>query len=892
MLTDLLYRLRTLLRRRVVEEELDQELGVHLEHEVEKYMRAGLAREEARRRARLAFGGVEQVKEQCRAERGTRWLEELAQDMRYGARQLRLSPGFALVAISSLALGIGANTAIFQLLDAVRLRNLPVHRPQELAEVRIVGGNGGMGLNPGRYGGLTRPIWEEIRREHPAFSGVFSWSAGQVRVGRGSGLQRAASLWVSGEFFQVLGIQPWRGRAIVPADEVACPSSVAMVSHGYWQRAMGGRELGAGATLVVDGEPKEVVGVTPPTFFGLAVGDSFDIAQPFCKPKELRRDVFAVSVMGRLGSGWTLESASRQLDAASPAILEVTAPTGYAPETAERYKRFRLAAFPASSGVSWLRSTYDSSLWLLLAITGLVLLIACANLANLLLARASTREREVALRFALGASRGRVVRQLIAESGLLAAIGCALGIALAPFLSGVLVRAISTESASVTLSMTTDWRLLLFAAAVAASTCIVFGVAPALRATHAQPVDAMKAGSRGLTASRERFSMQRLLVVAQIAVSLLLLVGALLFVRSFYNLTTFDAGLRQDGVTVVFVGLTREAAPGNDVAFQRELLDAVRAIPGIRSAATTTNVPLLGSSWTHGIRIGASEDSSKFTWVSPGYFQTMGIPLVEGRDFDDGDTAASRRVAVVNQAFVRHVLKGAHPLGRTLRTSPEPSYPATEYEIVGVIPDTRYDSLRSEVPPMTFAPASQFPAIGPWAVMMIHSEVPPQDVIPSVRRAIAAQHPDAVTDLTVFQTRIHEGLVRERLMAMLSGFFGVLAALLAMIGLYGVISYLVARRRSEIGIRLALGARPGQVIEMVVREAGRLLAVGLLVCAVLALMAGRSASSASLLFGLEPYDPPTLIVACLLLAAIAGVASFIPARRAAMLNPLVALRHE
>jgi len=362
------------------------------------------------------------------------WLDSLWQDLRYGARQFRLSPGFALVAIVSLALGIGANTAIFQLLDAVRLRSLPVQKPQELAEVRIQGGNGGMGLNPGRYGGLTRPVWQQIQAQQQAFSGVFAWSAEDVRVGKSSELRRARGIRVSGDFFRALGVQPWRGRLILPEDEQgACPSSRAVVSYAYWQSEMGGQALGAGGTLTVSGELKEVIGVTPPAFFGLAVGERFDIAIPFCQPKELRRDVFDVAVMGRLRPGWTLKQASAELDAISPGIFEATAITGYGAGTIERYKKFRLAAYPGSGGVSALRATYDSSLWLLLGITGLVLLIACANLANLMLARASAREREIAVRLALGASRGRLLRQLLAESALLAATGAALGIGLASF---------------------------------------------------------------------------------------------------------------------------------------------------------------------------------------------------------------------------------------------------------------------------------------------------------------------------------------------------------------------------------------------------------------------------------------------------------------------------
>jgi predicted permease len=521
----------------------------------------------------------------------------------------------------------------------------------------------------------------------------------------------------------------------------------------------------------------------------------------------------------------------------------------------------------------------------------LVLLIACANLANLMLARASTREHEVAVRLALGASRGRLLRQLLAESALLAAIGAVLGICLAPFLSRVLVWSFSTEGTPVYLPIGTDWRVLLFAATVAVLTCAFFGLVPALRASNAEPVNAMKTSNRGTTGGRERLSIQRVMVVTQIAVSLLLLVAALLFVRSFRNLLTFDPGMRERGITVALIGFQpSHVTPDRCAEFKRELLEEVRSVPGITAAATTTNVPLLGGSWTHTIRMGSAEGESKFTWVSPGYFQTMGIPLVMGRDFNQNDTGTSQRVAVVNQTFILRFSSGANPIGKTLRTSPEPRYPSTVYQIVGVIPNTKYNELRGETPPMIFAPASQFPAEGPWTAMMIYSSAPSPIVMTAVRRRVAEKHPEIIVDFGDFQANIRDGLVLDRLMAMLSGFFGFLAALLAVIGLYGVISYIVARRRNEIGLRMALGAQRGQVVGMVMRESGRLLALGILIGTTLSLMAGRWAGS--LLFGLKPYDPLTLVTAGVLLAAIAAVASFLPARRASKVDPMVALRYE
>jgi predicted permease len=508
-----------------------------------------------------------------------------------------------------------------------------------------------------------------------------------------------------------------------------------------------------------------------------------------------------------------------------------------------------------------------------------------------MLARASVREREIAVRTALGASRGRLFRQLLAESALLAVLGGVVGVALAQVLSRVLIWSLSTASGSVSLPLASDWRVLAFAAVAGGLTCVVFGALPAIRGTRVAPATAMKAGGRGMSAGRDRLFLQRFMVVTQIAVSLVLLVGALLFVRSFQNLMTFDPGMRQGGIVVGFFGFHQSQVPRERFGdFQRDLLEEVRGVSGVLEAATTTNVPLWGGSWSHGITVGAKEGGSQFTWVSPGYFRTMGIALLRGRDFAGNDTATSTRVAVVNQAFVRELLGGADPIGRTLRTHPEPNYPATEYEIVGVVPDTRYNDLRGEMPPQVFAPAAQFPALGPWAALMIHVDVAPEAAIAAVRRRVAEAHPEIVMEFTAFQARVRDGLVRERVLAMLSGFFGLLAALLATIGLYGVVSYAVAGRRGEIGIRIALGARRSQVVGMVMRDAGKLVVIGVVVGTALALAAGRGAGA--LLFDLKPHDPVTLLTAALLLAVIAAGASFVPARRAARLDPMAALRSE
>jgi putative ABC transport system permease protein len=818
-------------------------------------------------------------------------LRMVAHDLRFAARAARRSPGFSATVVLTLALGIGANTAIFQLINAVRLQSLPIRNAAELVEVRIVGGRQGFGIGNGRYAQITRPVWQEFRTHQRGLSGIFAWATPDLRVGERPDLQSVNGISVSGEFFSVLGIEPWRGRLIEPSDETACPGSRAVVSYAYWQSALGGRELGRDVRLPINGGSYEVIGVTPPGFFGLAVGESFDVAVPLCQPRELRRELFDVSVMGRLGSGWTMERVSGHLATLSPGIFEASVPSGYSAQWIERFKAFRLAAYPAYAGVSQLRANYDTPLNLLLAITGLVLLIACANLANLMLARAIARGREVSVRLTLGASRTRLLRQLLAESVVLAVVGAAAGVGLAQVLSRALLHVLSSQGGSPTLPLSTDVRVLFFTVVVTIAACVVFGLAPAFRAMHARPVEALRVGGRTMTGGRGRFSTQRLMVVTQIAVSLVLLVAALLFVRSFRNLTTFDPGMRRAGVVVGRVGFGQSGIPRerfND--FQRELVATVKAIPGVGNAATATHAPLLGGSWGHDVTVGDRRGDTKFTWVGPGYFATMGIPIITGRGFTLRDTATSPRVAIVNEAFVRLLVEGGNPIGRTLRTSAEPRYPATVYEIVGVIRDTRYNSLRGETPPMAFAPDSQYPDVGPWANIMIYSTVEPAQTIAAVRNRLRQRHPEIFMEFDDFGQRILDGLTRERLLALLASFFGALATLLATVGLYGMVSFTMAQRRQEIGIRIAMGARRQQIVGLAMRDTGWLMVAGVIGGAVLSLVVARSA--ASLLFGLTPHDPSTLIAACLILAVVAATASFLPASRASRLDALTAMRDE
>jgi predicted permease len=879
-------------KRSKLDREIEGEFREHMRMRIHDNIAKGMSPEEAARAARLRFGNPTVMKERVDAEDAALGLDSLFRDVRYAIRGFAKSRAFTAVAILTLALGIGANTAVFQLIDAVRLRSLPIQRPQELAELRIVGGTQGFGITDGAYAQFTIPMWQEIRRHHDAFSGVFAWRPAGMLVGKRTEAKHVHGLEVSGEFFDVLGVSPWQGRLIEPQDEAECTLSKVVVSYPYWKSEMGGVAITPNSTMMVEGRSVQVLGVAPPSFFGMVVGERFDLAYPTCVPPHPRREMFDFSVMGRLKSGWNLDRASAYLGSLSLGIFQATAPTGYSPEAVKKFEAFRLAAYPAGAGVSTLRNSYDTSLQLLLAITGLVLLIACANLANLMLARASVRQREMAIRMALGASRRRLLRQLLIESSLLAISGAALGVALAQPLSRLLVASLTTSQGSIQLSIITDWRVLLFAAAVAAVTCIVFGTVPAMRGISADPITSLKPGERGTTGSRERFSVQRLMVITQIAVSMVLLVGALLFVRSYRNLMTLDPGMRESGITVGYFDYPlSNIKPENEAEFKRQLVEAVRSLPGIQNAAATTNVPLGGSSWSHEVHVGATEGSSRFTYASPSYFATMGIPLLTGRNFGATDTSDSPHVLIVNQAFVRHFLGASQPIGQLVRVMPEPQYPERTYEIIGTIADTKYSDLRGDAPPIAFVPATQLPVTvqGPWMAMMIASNNG-SAAINVIRRSLRARYPDMVLEFFDFQQGIRDNLVGDRMMAMLSGFFGLLAAVLVVVGLYGVLSYFITQRRNEIGIRIALGARHWQVIGLVMRDTAAMLLLGVTFGTGLALIAGRSTSA--MLFGLKAYDPVTLAFAITLLAVFAALASWLPARNAANLDPVAALRSE
>ncbi len=824
------------------------------------------------------------------------------QDLRFGLRQLRLSPGFTLVGVLSLALGIGANTAIFQLIDAIRLRAIPVSDPATLATVHIVDRHWGAGSFYGPYSELTYPLWQQIAQRQTSFSHAAAWGYDTFNLANGGETHYARGLWVSGDFFNTLDLKPYLGRFIEASDDTGgCGQTGVVLSYPFWQQNYGGDAAALGKKITLDGYPVEVIGIAGPRFTGVTVGESFDVAVPLCAEASIHshdrtkdRRAWWIASVARLKPGVTLAQADAQMKAITQAALEETVPPTYDADGVKKYMEYKLGAFTAATGFSDIRKGSATGLWLLMGISALVLLIACANIANLMLARASSREREIAVRLALGASRPRLIRQLLSESLLLAAGRALLGSFIAWSLSAWLIAFLSTERTKIIVDLSLDWRVLGFTTALAFLTTLIFGLIPALRATSAPPGDALKSGARGMTASREKFGLRRVLVVSQVALSLVLLVGALLFVRSLRNLYQLDAGLQQDGILVAQLDFERLKTPPEGIwDYKRGLIERARATPGFESVAGAMTTPLSG--WTsNDSLLGPHDeklDSTMINRVSDGYFQTFGTTLLEGRDFTSSDTLTSPKVAIVNQAFVKKFLQG-DGVGQTFRIAVEKGEEAPVYQIVGVVKNAVYQNIHEDFQPTAYFPMSQeqLKDQGHDFSLIVRSREPMGAMINSVKAMSASANPEIDIDFHIFKTQVKNTLLQDELMATLTGFFGLLAGLLAVIGLYGVISYMVAQRRNEIGVRMAMGAQRGDVLRMVIGDAAVMVGIGIVVGVVLAVFASKSA--ASLLYGLKSYDPFTYVACIVGLVIVAALASFVPARRAASLDPWTALRDE
>ena len=762
--------------------------------------------------------------------------------------------------------------------------------------------NGRATATTSRFADLTFPQWEQFRDTQRTFSGVVAFSNQTFDLAaRGESRFAENGLWVSGSFFDVLGVRPAVGRLFAAADDQrGCGTPGAVLSHAFWQREFGGRAAAVGETLTIQGRAIPVIGVSAAGFYGVEVGRSFDLALPLCSQPFVQsssrldlRGEWWLGVLGRRPPGTSLAQAAAALAATSTPIFTSTLPPTFGTEAARNYLDFKLTAIDGAAGFSELRESYTVPLWLLLAIAGLVLLMACVNLANLLLARMAARRREMAMRLAIGASRWRLVRQLLVEGLLLAVLGASVGAAVAPLVGRFIVAMMGSDVSRLFLDLGINWRVLSFSAALAMITCLLFGLAPAIRGSRVSPGEVAKGSGRQVTSNRSHVRLRRGLVALQITLSLVLLSAGLLFGRSLVNLLTLDAGFRQNGILEADVDSSRLGlAPETRMALRRELLERLRAMPEVEAAATAVRVPMVGS-WYRNFYVdgarGLRKHMTRVNRITGGYFDTLEVPILSGRDFDARDTPSSPSVIIVNEEFVRQCLADANPIGLTIRPEGDREQPGAPVTIVGVVRNTKYGNLREEFPPIAYFAESQTQA-GSSFNFLLRVRGTPADLRSAVSRAIEAVNPAIVFHFHDFQEQVRYSLRLDRLMASLCGFFALLGAVLAAVGVYGVTAYSVNQRTIEIGVRLALGALPREIVRMVLTELVAVLVLGVVAGTVLAGVLANAADG--LVFGLAARDPMTMALAAVVLGTVAILSSFVPALRASRLDPTRALRSD
>jgi len=853
---------------------------------------------------------VEAVKDQTRDVGSAPRLESVWQDVRYAVRMLSKSPGFSLVAVLTLALGIGANTAIFSIVNGLLLRPLPVPEPDRLVTISSdyavrFGFTAGAGWN--------YPMWDRLRQRAEAFDGALAFTADKFNLAQGGERQLVDGLFASGEFFTTIGVPALLGRTFAPADDVrggGPDGPVAVISYSLWQRRFGGAASVIGTPVAVDGVPFTIIGVTPPEFLHVEVGRTFDVAVPLATQPLIRGKGAAIDqpraliliVMLRLKPEQSPEAATATLRAMQPDILGVT------PDELSRVKPVNLAEpftlVPASAGTSGaagsgLRQQYERPLLAILIIVALVLLIACANLANLLLARATARRHELSVRRALGASRWRLARQWLVESIVLAVLGAGVGLAVAAWGSRVLVAQLSTAQSAVTLDLSLDWAVLAYTAAVTVTTVAFFGTVPALRATRIVPIEALKAtginarpGGGGSLHSKLANGGSSGLVIAQVAFSLVLMAAAGLFIRTFDHLASVPLGFDPDRVLVIDVDTARAPVdPAARFAYYDGVVDAVVRVPGVTHAAASIWTPLSGGGLIQDAQ-GRAVFSARVVTnvVTPTWFDVYRVGIRAGRDFDHRDAANTLPVAIVNETFVRRLLAGRDVIGETVE-----GMGSTRRTVVGVVADAVFGrSLRDAAPPTMYVPLAQsagLEQLGNTGIRIsVRSTSEPSSGARSIGTALTAVSRDLTFSFRPMVDYVDAALARERLVARLSAFFGALAVFLAVIGLYGVTACTATQRRTEFAIRMALGAQRSDVIRLVLRRGLGLTAIGIALG--LAIAAAVTRYLKALLFGVTPVDPATFLSVALILIAVAAVASYMPARRASNVDPMVALRAE
>jgi macrolide transport system ATP-binding/permease protein len=918
-------KLRWLTERRNKEAELREELQFHLEEEAEQHQAEGLAEDKARWAARRGLGNLTLLRENTRAMWGWTILEQLGQDLRYAFRTMAANRLFTFLAVSSLALGIGANTAIYSFMDSILLRSLPVSDPASLVVLnwharaddrdfvmRGMSGNTWGDPKSGVTGGIFPfPAFELFRKYDSVFSNVFAhfqyWQARKLNLTIKGQADIATGWNVSGGYFGGLGVPPAAGRLIIPDDDRAGAPPVAVVSHAFSQKRFGGADNAAGHRILIDNLPFTVVGVTAPEFFGVDPAAAPDVYLPmhtnelmgaghqfgFRPIDYLNRNYYWVQVMGRLRPGVSLAQAQAAL---SPAFQQWVA--GTATNDRERANLPALVVSPGAGGLDSLRRQYSQPLYVLMTLVGLILALACANVANLLLARAAARRREMALRLSVGAGRLRIVRQLLTESVLLASMGGALGVLFAVWGIRFLTLLLANGQANFTLHAGLNWHVLAAAAALSLLTGMLFGLAPAMQSTRVDVISALKetrAGQPGTRHSFGRISLSHTLVVCQIAISLLMLVAAGLFVRTLSNLQSIELGFNRENVLLFQLDARKAGHKDPELAaFYRDLRNRFSAIPGVRNATLERDSLITAG---HGLPIGVSgsapDPANRFLTVGPAFFATMQIPILAGRDFADSDQPGSPAVAVINEVFAKANFGDRNPLGQhlTMRKAEEGDPLARDMEIVGVSRNARYGGLTRAFLPVVYMPYDQGYPQPDQMVYALRTSGDPLRYVNSVREMV--RQADARVPVSEVRTQsadIDQTINQEIAFAELCSGFAILALAIACVGLYGTVSYNVARRTGEIGIRMALGAQRGGVVRMVLREVLVLAAVGLAIGLPTAL--GASKFVESFLYGMKHNDPLALTLAVVTLLGAALLAGYMPARKASRIDPMTALRHE
>ncbi len=888
MFTDIAVRLRSLFRRTTVEMELDDELRFHFEQQVEKYVKSGLSHEKALRRARLEFGTLDNVKEECRDARGVSLIETLVQDSHYGLRMLRKNPGFTAIAILTLALGIGANTAIFSVVNAVLLQPLPF--PEAGRLVTIYGTHSRLNENTRP---LSYPDFVDLKNMNTVFEHVAAYQETNVALTTANGAFHLAAADVSADMFSVLHVAPALGRAFAP-DEDRAGAFVVILSHQLWESQFHDDPGIIGHSVSINGRSYTIVGVMPPDFMfpvdpkPRALWTTFAaLSTPVDgqKPDSDERGAHFLDVIARLKPGVTLKQADQEAG-----IVGGNLATQYADTNA-------FMSFRAVSALDALVGDIRPQLYILLGAVTLVLLIACANVANLLLSRATSRHREIAIRAALGASRGRIVRQLLVESAMLSFAGGACGLAIAVW-GSQMFTSLAGDRIPRLASATVDSRALAFAFVASIVTGIVFGIAPALQLSRLELTETLKESGRSGGQSSHQSRLRNLLVVSEMTLAVILLAGAGLLIKSLVRLENVHPGFNPRGVLTYVVDLPASRYPKNEQAetFFRELFDRVRRLPGVQSASGTMPLPLSGDTFRTSLQIEGRPTPKGDTlhvharMIALDYFRTMSIPLLQGRDFTSADRAGAANVVIINKELADKSFPGVNPIGRRIQPGiGDESGTEPWREIVGVVGNVKHGGLNRPDSIECYMPQDQIGINTMWGV--VKTDLPPASLASAIREQVNAIDKDVpVYDIETMDHYVANSVALPRFDSTLFGIFSALALVLAVVGIYGVMSYGVAQRTSEFGIRMTLGAQRRDVLRLVLLQGLKIAAVGVVIGVVGALAAARLL--ATLLFGVSPADPLAIAGAVIVLVACSLLACYIPARRAMRVDPMVALRYE